>query len=299
MWQGLRIGRVRMADIALSCGLLLGGCSRWYDFKTGSVVTGSLRALEQEENRKTLEKLLTSKEVERSTQALAKSVLDAAWEDLSREERKARARELAAELVDATGPALGRVLDRDVLPRVREELAASLEKAVERVFTEENRRKTQDFASGVARAALQATQAEISRAIQAGVAAGIDSGIERSLNGRVVPAVHQALEGSAPAFARALRSGTENAFLGAADALNGELGVVLRHDRQAFLQELQAVAAAERKAWIEQLRIEGEEAERRWKNWFLILAVVAGLALLVAGVFLTRLVRENRRLKTA
>src|SRR4030095_8957598 len=107
------------------------------------------------------------------------------------------------------------------------------------------------------------------------VAAGIDAGLARSLNGRIVPAVHQALDGSMPAFARALPPGTESAFLCAADPLHGELGAVLREDRQAFLRELHAVAAAERRAWLGQLQAQAEQKERRWKNWFLILAAVA------------------------
>jgi hypothetical protein len=285
--------------VALGCGLLLGGCSRWLDTKSDRLLTGSLRSLERQENREALRRLLTSPEMAASTRALTQAVLDTAWDDLSREERRARARELTAELVEATGPALGRILDRDVLPRVREELAASLQSAVERAFTDENRRKAQDLASGVARAVLASTQEEISRAIQSGVSVGIDSGIERSLNGRIVPAVHQALEGGAPAFARAVRSGTESAFLGVADALHGELGVVLREDRQAFLKELQAVAATERQAWLAQLQAQAEQKERRWKNWFLILAAVAGVAMLAAGIWLSRLLKENRRLKAA
>ncbi|HEV8579038.1 MAG TPA: hypothetical protein VGX68_08125 [Thermoanaerobaculia bacterium] len=298
MRQRIRIGRIGMAGVTLGC-LLLGGCSRWLDSKSDRLLTGSLRSLERQENREALRRLLTSPEIEASTRALTQAVLDTAWDDLSREERRARARELAAELVEAAGPALGRILDRDVLPRVREELAASLQAAVERAFTDENRRKAQDFASGVARAALTAAQDEIARSIQAGVAAGIDAGFERSLNGRILPAVHRAFDGSEPAFARAVRTGTESALLGAADALHGELGAVLREDRQAFLRELQAVAATERQAWLAQLQAQVEQKERRWKNWFLILAAVAGVAMLVAGIWLSRLLKENRRLKAA
>jgi hypothetical protein len=299
MWQRARMQGWTVASAALCCGLLLGGCSQWLDRKTDRLVTASLRSVESQENRQTLQRLLTSPEVAASTRALTQQVLDTAWDDLSQEQRRARARELTAELVEATGPALGRILDRDVLPRVREELAASLQTAVERALTEENRRKVKDLAAGVARAALAATQEEISRAIQSGVAAGIDAGLARSLNDRIVPAVSRALDGSAPAFARVLRTGTESALLGAADALHGELGAVLRADRQDFLRELQAVAAAERRAWLEQLQAQAEQKEKRWQGYFLILAAVAGVALLVAGIWLTRLLKENRRLKAA
>jgi microcompartment protein CcmL/EutN len=288
-----------MVGATLSCGLLLQACAGWTDHKAAAAVTGGLRALERQDNRELLQRLLTSQEVRASTEALARAALDAAWEDLSREERRAHAKELAAELIDATGPALGRVLDRDVLPRVREEVAASLESAMERAFTEKNRRKVEEFAGGVAHATLEGARDEIARAIQTGLAAGIESGVERTLNGRIGPALHQALAGSAPAFAKAMRTTSEAAFLGAADALNGELGAVMRTERQAFLRELQTVAAIERQAWIEQLTKQVESTEKRWKNWFITLAVGAGLILLAGGIWLTLLFRENRRLKAA
>ena len=299
MWQRDRVRGMGIVGAVLSSALLLGGCAQWVDRKAGAAVTASLRSLEQQDNREALQRLLTSPEVAASTKALSQAVLDTAWEDLSRQERRARAKELTAELVEATGPALARILDRDVLPRVREQLSASLEDAVERAFSDDNRRRVEDFASGVARQALAATQEQIARAIQTGVAGGIDTGIGRSLDGRIIPAVNRALDGGSPAFARALRSGTEGALLGAADALHGELGAVLRQDRQDFLKELQAVAAAERQAWVAQLRSEAEAAEARWRRWFWMLAVVVGIVLLAGAVFCALLLRENRRLKVA
>jgi len=293
-WRGLgKVGAVLLS------ALLLGGCSRWLDAKAGAAVTASLRSLERQDNREVLQKLLTSQEVEASTKALSQAVLDTAWDDLSRDERRARAKELTAELVEATGPAFARVLDRDVLPRVRAELSTSLEAAVQRAFSDENRRRAEDFASGVARKVLASTQADITRTLREGLAEGVAEGIGRSVDTRVVPAVNRALNGGAPGFARALRSGTEGALLGAADALHGELGAVLRQDRQDFLRELQGVAAAERQAWVAQLRSEAEAAERRWRRWFWMLAAIGGIALLAGAVFLSLLLRENRRLKAA
>ncbi len=298
MWQRVRSGSTAIVVAALACGLLVGGCSRYLDLegKAGSVLTGSLGALKKPENREALQALLTSPEIEASTKVVTKAVLDAAWEDLSRDERRARARELTAELVEAAGPALARTLERDVLPKVREELAGSVEAVFEKVLTAENRRKAEDFTTGIAQAVLRSTQEDISRAIAAGVATGIDRGVQRTVETQLGPAV-QALDGKSAVFANTLRAGTEGALLGAADALQGELGAVLRQDRQAFLQQLQAVAAAERRAWLDELEKGVKAHEARWKRWFLLLSLGVGVLVVAAGIWLTLLVRENRRLK--
>lgn len=285
--------------VLLALALPLSGCAGWLEFKAGRTVTGALAAVPRPENRRNVEALLTSPEMQESARVLTRAALDGAVAELSGAERKARLHELAAAFVDGLGPALGRTLDAEVLPRVRRELVAGVQAALDQALSPDNRVRLGAVAGDLARQAMAAASPQVVRAISDGVAGGIDRSVRQVLDRDLSAAVGRAIDANTPAFARAMRAGTEGALLGAADALKGDLGQVLQEERLALVHELERVAQAERKAWIADLGREVEASRRRWVRGFVILAAASALLLAAGGFWLTRLVRENRRLQGA
>lgn len=277
-------------------GLPLAGCTA-FDVKAQRTLSAGLQALNEPANRKQIEDLLRSEEVQRSVRDLAKTVVDTSLDELTTEERRARLHDLAVGLVRDLGPVFGEQLDKEVLPRVRAEVVKSVQAALDQVLADTNRDKLERLANDVARGATDAVAPRVQRAISDGVASGIGRGIQEALSRDLSPAVNRTLDGSSAALARTLRTGTEGAMLGVADALKGELGVVVRQQRKELVQDLQAVAANERKEWIKDLRQEVQRNEDRWFHLFLVLAAVAALALLAFAIWVRRLALENRRLQ--
>jgi hypothetical protein len=290
----------------LLCALIcaagsLAGCSRWLEYKSGRAASGILEAARAEENRRRMQAILTSEELQESTRVLTRAVLDAALADLGEEELQGRLHELAAGFADGLGPALGRTLDTEVLPRVRRELVAGVEEAVdaalERTLAPGNRERFGAVAGEVARAAMESVSPRLTRALSDGVSEGVDRSVRAALDRDVSPAVGRALDANTAALARAMRAGTEAAFLGAADALRGDLGQVIRDERMALVHELERVAEKERVAWLAGVSDEVERSRQRWVRGFVVLAAITGLAALAGGYWLVRLAKENRRLK--
>lgn len=280
-----------------AAGLPLAGCS-WLDMKAERTLTSALKALNAPANRKQIEDLLRSEEVQRSVRELTKTVVDTSLDELATEERRARVHDLAVGLVRDLGPVFGEQLDKEVLPRVRAEVVKSVQAALDQVLADANRDKLGRLAADVARTATDALAPRVERAIADGVASGISRGIQAVLSRDLSPVLNKTLDGSSAAIARTLRTGTEGAMLGVADALKGELGTVLKQERKELVQDLQNVAATERQEWIKALQQEVQRNEARWFHLFLVLAIAAALVLIAFGLWIRRLAVENRRLRT-
>ena len=288
---------------------LLAGCSTTATdrlLRTGYEATDADRAI--------IEHLLASPEIQRATQVLTRSVLDAAMQDLAAPERRAQLHELAAGFAESVVPVVAAAIDKQVLPEVRSELAGGLRDAVatavqagfDQLLLPANRGHAQALSRDLAAAAAGAAAPALSRAIGGGVRAGITRAVGEMLGQAAPPPGAGSAAGSAGASAasfdrrlsEAMRAGSQGAFLGLADALHGALGPELRRQQHDFLDELQSAAAAERKAWIREIHAERDT----WLRNFVTLAVIAGvllLALLAAMLWLSHLVRENRRLRGA
>jgi hypothetical protein len=292
-WRGfLALG------IAAGVGGGLAGCSEVAGPITGKAIGATLEGANQPANREQLEQLLTSEPVVRAVRKLTRAVIDEAVADLDSDEREARKRQLAAGFVQEIGPALGAMLDKDVLPRVQGALAASVRSILDEALSEANRRRTGAFVGGIAREAAAAAGPPLARSISAGVSSGIERSVRAVLEREVAPALGSALEASAPAVARIARAGTAGALQGAADAMNGPFGQMFRAERDRTLALAQQVAAAERQAWIDELHKQLAES-RRWFHALVVLAAVTGALLLGAGALLWRQLQENRRLRAA
>jgi uncharacterized protein (DUF697 family) len=279
-----------------AAGLPLAGCS-WLDLKAQRTLTSTLQALNEPANRKQIEDLLRSEPVQRSVRELTRTVVDASLDELTTAERRARIHDLAAGLVRDLGPVFGEQLDKEVLPRVRAEVVKSVQAALDQVLADANRDRLGRLAADVARTATDAVAPRIERAIAASVASGISRGIQGALSRDLSPALNKTLDGSSAAIARTLRTGTEGAMLGVADALKGELGTVVKQQRKELVQDLQTVAATERQEWIKALRQEVQRNEDRWFHLFLVLAIAAALLLIAFGLWIRHLAMENRRLR--
>jgi hypothetical protein len=275
----------------------LAGCSDLVGPVTGKAVGASLEAVNERANRERIEELLTSEAVVRSTRKLTQAVIDAALADLDSDEREARKQQLTAEFVRDLGPILGAMLDKDILPRVQSRLEASVQAVLDQALSEANRRRAGDFAAGVARQALDAVGPRVARSLSDGVSSGIERSIRAVLARDLAPALGKALDASAPAVSRVMRAGTAGALQGVADAMNGPFGEMFRRERDSTFALAQQAAAAERRAWLEELHKQLDES-RRWFHTLVIMAAAAGLLLLGIGVLLWRLVGENRRLRS-
>jgi len=280
-----------------AAGLPLAGCS-YLDLKAERTLTATLRALNEQKNRQQIEELLKSEQVQRSVRELTKTVVDTSIDELTTEERRARIHDMAVGLVRDLGPVLGEQLDKEVLPRVRAEIVKSVQAALEQVLSEPNKEKVGRFVADLARTATTAAAPAIESAIADGVSKGVSRAVQSTLSRDLSPVINKTLDGSSAAIARTLRAGSEGAMLGVADALKGDLGVVLKQQRKELVQDLQSVAAAERQAWIDALQKEVKRNEDRWFRLFLVLAVAATVLLIAFGLWIRRLAVENRRLKS-
>jgi hypothetical protein len=291
-WRGFLV-------LGAAAGFLgaLGGCSELARPVTGKTIGASLQGLNEPENRAQIEELLTSEPVVRSLRKLTQTVTGTAFEELASDQRQARVKQLAAELVRDLGPALGAMLDKDVLPRVQSALTASVQAILEQALSDANRRRTGDFAAAVANQAFDAVAPRLASSISDGVSSGIERSIRAALARDLGPALGSALGASAPAVSRVARAGTAGALQGVADAMNGPFGQVFRAERDRTFALAQQVAAGERQAWLEELHKQIDES-RRWFHALVVFAAAGGALLLATGVVLWRVLKENRRLRT-
>jgi hypothetical protein len=288
--------RLLLWAVAGLCGILA-GCSDFVRPVTGQAVGAGLQAVNEPENRKRIEELLTSEPVVQSMRELTRAAVEAAFADLASDERQARTRKLAADFVRDLGPALGTMLGKDVLPRVQDELAASVQRILEQTLSEANQRRAGTFVAGVARQAMDGVAPQVAKSISDGVSAGIERSVRAILARDLAPALGKALEASAPAVSQITHAATAGALQGVTEAMNGPFGEMVRRERQAVLRDVSEAAAKERQAWFDKLDQQIDES-RRWIRTLVIVAAVAGLVLAGFGLLIWRLLAENRRLRT-
>ena len=281
-----------------SCGILA-GCSGPDLVRpvTGKAVSASLQAVNEPENRRRIEELLTSEPVVQSMRELTRAAVDAALADLASDERQARTKKLAADFVRDLGPALGTMLDKDVLPRVQDEIAASVQRVLEQTLTEANQRRAGTFVAGVARQAMDGVGPQVAKSISDGVSSGIERSVRTILARDLSPALGKALEGNAPAISQVTRAATAGALQAVTEAMNGPFGEMIRSERRAVIRDAGDVAAVERKALLQKLDEQIDET-RRWLRGLVVVAAVAGVLLVGLGLLLWRQMMENRRLRT-
>jgi hypothetical protein len=298
-----RPGLRTFAALTTAAGIaLLAGCSTADTNRllhTGFEATAAERAI--------IEQVLASPEIQRATQVLTRSVLDAAMQDLAAPECRAQLHQLAAGFAESVVPVVAEAVDKQILPEVRDQLAAGLRGAVEtaaqaafdQLLLADNRGRARELSRDLAASAAGAAGPALSGAVAGGVRTGITRAVAEML-GQVAPPSGAGAGGAAGGFdhrlAEALRAGSQGAFLGLADALHGALGDELRRQQHDFLGEVQRAAAAERQAWIQEIHAERDT----WLRNFVVLAVIAAalfLALLAAMLWLNHLLRENRRLR--
>jgi hypothetical protein len=261
---------------------------------TESAVSASLAAVNQAVNQEQIEKLLTSDAVVKSTRKLTREVTAAAAAELDSPERQARAKELAADFVRDLGPALGAMLDKDILPRVESTLTASVQKLVDDALSEAGRKRAGAFVAGVAKDAMAAVGPPLQKAIASGVSAGIERSVRSVLAQDLGPALGKALDANAPALSQATRAATTGALAGVTDAMKGPFGKMLAEEidteRRKSFEEAKRFSDAERDVWLAEIH--------HWFRAFLVIAIVAGVLCLGFGIMVLRLLLENRRLRT-
>ncbi|HEX3554744.1 MAG TPA: hypothetical protein VIA62_16085 [Thermoanaerobaculia bacterium] len=264
---------------------------------TGSAVAASLQAVNEPENRRRIEELLTSEPVVRSLRELTRAAVDAALSDLESDARQARTKKLAADFVRDLGPALGTMLDKDVLPRVENELAASVQRVLEQTLSEANQRRAGSFVTGVARQAMDGVGPQLAKSISDGVSSGIERSVRSILTRDLSPALGKALDANGPAISRVSQAATAGALQAITEAMNGPFGEMVRRERKAVIQDAADAAAVERKAVLQKLDEQIDET-RRWLRGLAVAVAVGGVLLAGLGFLLWRQMRENRRLRT-
>jgi hypothetical protein len=275
--------------LLVACALAAGGCAGVVAPTTRSAVDSGLATFAEPQNRRTIEEILRSDEIQRATRGLTRAVID---EVLSGGPgSSARLTTLSSDFARGIAPALGQTLDDVVLPRVQSAVAASVRTSLEVTLGDENRRRTTAFATGVA----HDTVASVGPQVAATISGAITSAVERVLQHDLSPAIGQALADNTPALAHTTRAMTAAALDGVNDAMAGPFGDMFRKERKATIDQVQAAEAQQQRALVDE--IEKQVAQSR--NWFEMLVVgfgVLGAGLLAIGAVLWRLLVQHREL---
>lgn len=230
-----RSSRVVLAVFAALCVVACTALERG----TEKVVAKSLEAVNQDENRSRVEKLLTSEEIQEATRQLTGVVLETAVADLTDQQRRDRIREIAVEFVDDLTPALVRAFDEDVWPGVRDKLREAVALTLEQVLSEETLDRAGAFAADTAREVIEQTAPELVEAVAAGLSKGLETAFAALLQEQVIPALESALARDyGPAARKLARHTAHGALEGVADAMNGEFGAVFDRERDEIFDRL-------------------------------------------------------------
>ena len=278
-------GRFRWT--AAACALLLAGCAGVVAPTTRTAVDASLSTLNEAQNRRAIEEILRSDEVQRATRGLTRAALD---EILSGggPESDARLARLSQDFARDIAPALGQTLDGVVLPRVQSAIAASVRASLDESLSERNRTRVTAFA--------RETVAGVGPQVSAAISNGITGAVERVLQRDLSPAVGKLLDDDAPALARATRAVTAAALAGVDDAMAGPFGEMFRKERQATIAEVQAAEAQQQRALVDEIEKQVAES-RRWFEMLVIGFGVVGVVMLGIAALLWRVLMEQRRLR--
>ena len=283
---GLAALPLAIAFVVAACG-----CADVVAPTTRTAVDSSLATLDEPQNRRLVEELLTSDEYIRATRGLTRAALD---EVLSGggPGSDARLTKLADDFARDISPALGQTLDGVVVPRVQAAIAASVRAALDQVLSDQTRQRVGDVTASVAREVIASVGPQISAAISNGITMSIERVLQRDLG----PGVGKLLDDDTPALARATRAAAAAALQGAADAMNGPFGDMLRKERRTAIAELQAAEAQQQRALIDELEKQIAES-RRWLQTLLIMFAVWAVVIAGIGALLWHLLTEQRKLR--
>jgi hypothetical protein len=288
-----RTRRRRWAAWALAAAgvVLAAGCAGVVGPTTRTAVDSSLSTLDEAQNRQLIEQILRSDEFTRTTRGLTRAALD---EILSGggPGSDARLAKASADFAHDIGPALGQTLDDIVLPRVQAAIAASVRAALAQSLSDANRQRVGAFTAGVA----HDTVISVGPQIAAAISSGITSAVERILQRDLSPAIGKALDDNTPALARTTRAVTAAALDGVNDAMNGPFGEMLRKERKATIEQVQAAEAQQQRALVDEIEKQIAES-RRWFEVLVVAFAVVGVVMLAIGALLWHLLMEQRRLR--
>lgn len=279
------VGRFRGAILAGA--VLLAGCAGVVAPTTRSAVDTSLATLDEPQNRRTIEQILRSDEMVRATRGLTRDVID---EILSGggPDSDAHVARLSGDFARDISPALAQTLDGVVMPRVQAAIEASVRASIDQSLSEQNRKRVVDLA--------RETVVSVGPQVSAAISGGITSAVERVLQRDLSPAVGKVLDDNTPALARTTRAVTAAALAGVNDAMAGPFGDMFRKERQATIVEVQAAAAQQQRALVDEIEKQVADS-RRWFEMLVIGFGVVGVVLLGVAGLLWHLLMEQRRLR--
>jgi len=276
--------------LAAAFALAACGCAGVVAPTTRTAVDASLGTLNEPQNRRTIQEILNSDEVLRATRGLTRAVINEALSG-GGPESDTRLTTLSNDFARDIAPALGRTVDDVVLPRVQAAVAGAVRGALDQALSDENRHRIGQFTADVA----HRTVASVGPQIEASISRGITSAVERILLHDLSPAIGKALDDNTPALARTTRAMTAAALAGVNDAMSGPFGDMFRKERLATIAQVQAAEAQQQRALVDEIEKQVAES-RRWFETLIVLAAIAGVALLGLGVVLWRLLAAHREL---
>lgn len=220
------------------------------------------------------------------------SMVDASFDVLTEEERRAVIEEQTVQLVRAIAGAL----EEDLAPDLEQALTESVRGAVAGALDEALDPKRQGDAAAWTRALIDASSGALARgldrdlgtALQRTLADRIGPAIAASVEEQLVPAMARATEAHLqPLAASTARQVSREAAAGFADALDAELGEALSRQGDRMLAAFDA-------------RLDkGGEVASEWGRTLGLLAGVLGLGLGIALLVLRRVFRDSREARAS
>ncbi|MCY1013443.1 hypothetical protein OV079_49540 [Nannocystis pusilla] len=216
---------------------------------------GTLEALEDEDNRARLRRLLRDPEIQAAVHDLTQSITGGALDGLTDEERIQRVGEASDRYIRTISGALARAVGEDVSPAVTKSVKELVGAVMAGAIGPENRRLTREFVDGVTRTALsafmqstaQGLREELGPALGDVVTQDLGPAVQRVVEDNLGPALRTVLErdlgptmlavaggedgGAVGAFGRAL---SKQLVLGVNDGMS-ELGISLSPNKKASM----------------------------------------------------------------
>lgn len=216
---------------------------------------GTLQALDDENNRARLRRLLRDPEIQAAVHDLTQSITGGAMDGLTDEERMQRIGEASDRYIRTISGALGRAVGEDVSPALTRSVKDLVGAVMAGAVGPENRRLTREFVDGVTRTALsafmqstaQGLREELGPALGDVVAEDLGPAVQRVVEDNLGPALRTVLErdlgptmlavaggedgGAVGAFGRAL---SKQLVLGVNDGMS-ELGISISPNKKASL----------------------------------------------------------------
>lgn len=197
----------------------------------------TLKALEDPDTRRRIDRLLALPEVQEAARELAEQVAAGTFDGLTDEQRVARVKQLSEDYVGALSKAVGRGLREDVSPAVVDATEQAVEQALRSALSPAARQGAANLAEALTRRTVTtlseglrddvgpATQAVLERnvgpALERVIEDNLGPALRRTIEKDLTPALRDALgEELAPVAGKISREVSREAVLGAVDALD-------------------------------------------------------------------------------